>query len=262
MDPFVNDLMQGRIYSDIGSVIYNSDGSTLTVKGLHLICDGGYHKVPAMICPMTFRTDMKDVFWSEWVESVRNDVECTFGILKQRFRILKHPFQYHSLDLMEDIFIVCDMIHNALLIVDGANNNWESSLRHKCGDDIEAGTAPGNDVLLIDEEDPNEEVILPVDESEQNGINPAATTLMETEEILETNAYNAGVDGWLHFDHKVKLLVNHFSHCYNSGKLRWMRTSVDGSKGYYHVGQRKVGYNGVIDRIMFFRMLLIAQCYH
>ena len=90
----------------------------------------------------------------------------------------------------------------------------------------------------------------PVDESERNGINQAVTTLMETEEILETNAYIAGVDGRLHFDRKVKLLVNHFSHCYNSGKLRWMRTSVDGSKGFYPVGQRKVGYNGFIDRII------------
>ena len=148
MDTFVNDVMRGDLYSDIQTV-YNTDGTRLAVKGVHLICDNGYHKIPSMICPMSFRTDMKDVFWSEWIESVRKDVECTFGILKQRFRILKNPFQYHDLDTMEDVFVVCGMIHNILLIVDGGANNWEAGIVDDCS---HVGIVPKNDVQVNDEE--------------------------------------------------------------------------------------------------------------
>lgn len=109
----------------------------MVVKGAHLICDNGYHKVPAMICPMTFRANMKDVFWSEWVESVRKDVECTFGILKSRFRILKNPFQSHGLQTLEDVFFVCCMIHNILLIVDGGTTNWEAGAEYECTEEEE-----------------------------------------------------------------------------------------------------------------------------
>ena len=30
------------------------------------------------------------------MESVRKDIECCFGILKLRFKIMAHPVQYHS----------------------------------------------------------------------------------------------------------------------------------------------------------------------
>jgi hypothetical protein len=30
------------------------------------------------------------VMWAEWLESIRKDVECVFGILKQRFRWLRN----------------------------------------------------------------------------------------------------------------------------------------------------------------------------
>ncbi len=35
-------------------------------------------------------THHDEVMVAEWLESMRKDIECTFGILKQRFRILKN----------------------------------------------------------------------------------------------------------------------------------------------------------------------------
>ena len=42
-------------------------------------------------------------FWSTFMESERKHVECVFGILKARFRILKLPIRMHKFD---DMFIV------------------------------------------------------------------------------------------------------------------------------------------------------------
>ena len=243
MDPFVRDVMNGTFFGDMESKIYDNDGSFTTVKGVHLICDNGYHKLPTMICPMLFRTDMHDVFWSEWIESVRKDVECTFGILKNRFRILKNPFQHHSLDLMEDVFVVCGMIHNVLLIVD---NKWESRIVEECADvfddiidsDPTFENGEGDGPLLYD----NENALVSTLDGNQNMIG------------LDAESSETSYQSWINFDEKVKSLVKHFCHCYNYGELRWMRTLPDGSKGFVRVGQRKIGYNGVLDRLLLMKL--------
>ena len=53
--------------------------------------------------------------WSKRLESVRKDVECAFGIVKKRFRIVHLPFPYCKAKLVENVFRVCVMLHNRLL---------------------------------------------------------------------------------------------------------------------------------------------------
>ena len=60
------------------------------------------------------------------MESVRKDVERLFGILKKRFRILKHPSSLRSLNAMEDVFITCCILHNMLLEFDGYKDVGQS----------------------------------------------------------------------------------------------------------------------------------------
>jgi hypothetical protein len=67
------------------------------------------------------------LMWSEWLESVRKDVECTFGILKARFRFLKGAIRYHSPDLIEESLKTCAILHNILLEHDHLDHfNWEN----------------------------------------------------------------------------------------------------------------------------------------
>ena len=56
------------------------------------------------------------------MESVRKDVETAFGILKQRFRILKVPFLFKDAQSIHNVFVVCCMLHNRLLKFDGLHN--------------------------------------------------------------------------------------------------------------------------------------------
>ena len=54
--------------------------------------DNGYHDWSTTIPPFK-NTNLRDeIRWSEWLESMRKDVECAFGIMKGRFRILKPEF--------------------------------------------------------------------------------------------------------------------------------------------------------------------------
>ena len=62
MDRFVSDVLMGRVMKDIESVIYDTNGDRNVVRGVHLITDNGYHKIPGMNCPMLFRSSMRDVF--------------------------------------------------------------------------------------------------------------------------------------------------------------------------------------------------------
>jgi hypothetical protein len=87
VDPFMQELIAGK-YQDIGYDILNNDGTKSRCYGAFLISDNGFVTSPTLIDPMKNRYNEDQVFWSEWLESVRKDVECTFGILKIRFRIL------------------------------------------------------------------------------------------------------------------------------------------------------------------------------
>ena len=53
------------------------------------------------------------------MESVRKDVECTFGIMKKRFRMLKLPFTFKRASTISNVFRTCCVLHNMLLEHDG-----------------------------------------------------------------------------------------------------------------------------------------------
>jgi hypothetical protein len=60
---------------------------------------------------------MEEHRWSKWAESMRKDVECCFGILKGRFRILKTGIKLKSFEAVDDIWFTCCALQNYLLEV-------------------------------------------------------------------------------------------------------------------------------------------------
>lgn len=66
---------------------------------------------------------------------MRKDVECFFGILKGRFRILKLRMPYHKREDIDNIFFTCCILHNMLHVFDGMdafeeNVDWTGSAGH------------------------------------------------------------------------------------------------------------------------------------
>ena len=55
---------------------------------------------------------------------MRKDVECCFGILKGRFRILKSPIRIHDINEVDKIWKTCCSFHNWLLDIDGLDKEY------------------------------------------------------------------------------------------------------------------------------------------
>ena len=103
-------------YANVEWEHFTLDGDVVTDVGVYLICDNGYLRWPTSICPFMHadKTTMEGYF-STNIESVRKDVECVFGILKKRWRVLDHGFKFRSLEICEKVFFTCCCLHNEML---------------------------------------------------------------------------------------------------------------------------------------------------
>jgi hypothetical protein len=91
------------------------------MRGVHAINDGGYHRWPETLDgpkPDDATTLVLGQF-GKLSEAMRNDSECTFGIGKKRFRILRLPLLVSKKSSVDNIFRTCAILHNMLLQYDG-----------------------------------------------------------------------------------------------------------------------------------------------
>jgi hypothetical protein len=59
---------------------------------------------------------------------MRKDVECTFGIMKGRFRVLKTGVRLHGIEATDKIWLTCCALHNFLLEEDGLDEQWKNGV--------------------------------------------------------------------------------------------------------------------------------------
>ena len=107
----------------------NKDGivEEVTYQGAWFIVDNGYLNWSTTVPPMKHPITYEEIRFSEWLESMRKDVECTFGILKQRFTVLKHGIRLNSIANCDKVWKTCCAIHNRLLFIDGLDVGWDES---------------------------------------------------------------------------------------------------------------------------------------
>ena len=75
--------------------------------GVYLICDGGYVHWPELISPIAHKpVASKKVYFSSKVEGIQKDVECVFGIMKKRWRILDYGIHFKDMEEVERAFMV------------------------------------------------------------------------------------------------------------------------------------------------------------
>ena len=99
---------------------YDGDGNIRSERGMYLICNNGYLHWATSICPYSKANNAAnnatlEGFFSTNLESIRKDVECTFGILKKRWKVLNHGFKHRDIVKCEQIFITCCVLRNFLL---------------------------------------------------------------------------------------------------------------------------------------------------
>lgn len=128
-DGFLTSIRRGTLYQDITFQLFNAAGDLQSFMGVWILVDGGYLPWSCTVCPIKETESIKATRWSKWAESMRKDVECTFGILKGRWRILKTGIRIQNLTTVDNIWYTCCTFHNMLLNVDGLDERWKEGVR-------------------------------------------------------------------------------------------------------------------------------------
>ena len=111
-DRTIQDIRSKRLYQNEQFTLYDAVGQAQTYTGLYLICDGGYHKWRVLQCPNKHSSDEGCIRFCQRLESVRKDAECSFGILKKRWRILKNHLLIRKKAQIDNIVFTCAILHN------------------------------------------------------------------------------------------------------------------------------------------------------
>ena len=123
-DKFVQQLRHDKLYTDMTYMIYDEDGEIHEENGLWVNVDGGYLCAPELLVGNPHDLDHYMNYWTTFMESERKHVECAFGILKARFRVLKLPIRLESFDVIDNMFVTCCILHNMCLESDGFDDSW------------------------------------------------------------------------------------------------------------------------------------------
>jgi hypothetical protein len=133
-DEFMCAVHEGKILQDVSFVLYSWEGNVGTSRleatrycGAWGLVDNGYHRWACTQAPAKHSALRCEQRLSEWIESFRKDAECTFGILKGRFRVLKTGIRLDGPAASDKIWLTCCALHNLLLQADGLDE-WEGEL--------------------------------------------------------------------------------------------------------------------------------------
>ena len=131
-DEFVSGIWEGTVLKDVKFELYERDqhGNVITVEyqGGYVICDNGYLRWSVLVPPFKVTNLEVEIRWSKWVESMRKDVEDTFGILKGRWRVLKAGVRLYGVEATDKVWLTCCALHNWLLDIDGLDEVWENGV--------------------------------------------------------------------------------------------------------------------------------------
>ncbi|KAI2513254.1 Plant transposon protein [Fragilaria crotonensis] len=113
---------------------------TLKRKGAYVIVDNGYLEWSTMVPPLRGSCNRSELRFSQWLESMRKDIACTFGILKgHSWQILKTGIRLHNTEVSDNIWLMCCALHNMLLNVDGLSKAWKNGARSHWEVQMESG---------------------------------------------------------------------------------------------------------------------------
>ena len=115
-DGNIRAIRKNHLFTNTTWQYYDGDGIVQSERGMDLICDNRYLLWPTSICSyLKANNATLEGFFSTNLESVRKDVECTFGILKKRWKVLNNGFKQRDIVKCKQIFIACCVLHNFLL---------------------------------------------------------------------------------------------------------------------------------------------------
>jgi len=131
-DPLVKGTHTGRILQDVAFKLSCWEGEVGKSEVREKKCRGGWgtvdngcHRWSCAQAPAKVSCRLTEQRLSDWIESFRKDIECTFGMLKGRWRILKTGVRLEGAIAADRIWLACCALHNMPLEVDGLNKQWD-----------------------------------------------------------------------------------------------------------------------------------------
>lgn len=182
-DSFMDTLRRGGFDDKMSFELSDVQGRTKTVKGAYVLVDNGYLEWSTTVPPFKDSSNRSEIRFSQWLESLRKDVECTFGILKSRWRILKTGIRLHNTETADRVWLTCCALHNMLLHVDGLSEGWQTGVPSYWEQE-------GNGFLEYDDMPQAIRRLLGTPAMQSTGNNDAATTTMD--EILQMDQSGIG----------------------------------------------------------------------
>jgi hypothetical protein len=236
-DRFVKGIKDGDHLGDVEFELLerksNGDIATEKYKGGYVIVDNGYLRWSATVPPFKVTNVISEIRWSKWVESMCKDVECAFGILKGRWRILKTGIRIQGVDAVDKVWLTCCALHNWLLQIDGLDVDWDmtslpvqSEWEGELGEVDCEGLSPNLLLLATSHE-------LPPRNYDTSGIGPGNDVVSEERHPLQmdrerfhsvlatTNNTEARKVSDLGLGYFRSRLVEHFDILFKQNKIKW-----------------------------------------
>ncbi len=147
-------IYEGTFLSEVEFDLLEQDDNNEIVsahyRGVWLMVDNGHLSWPTTVPQMKDAITYDNICFLKWLESMRKDVNCIFGILKGRFRILRTGVQVHGVEATDKIWLTCCALHNVLLEANrlqeewnnGVPSNWEGELGCHSQSDVNAFLPP------------------------------------------------------------------------------------------------------------------------
>jgi len=221
-----NDVFCQRIQEDILDgvryKIVGEDGIPRWTTGGYLIVDGGYQPVSWLMNPFSSGCSADEKRWSEWLESVRKDIECTFGILKARFRLFDMPLRFHRFSDIEYAWKSACILHNMNITYNGNDlADWERNINWSYLDP-DFDTLEGNQVL-------GDDIALMNDYYEEEASSHRYRRPLGHQQRIVTDNTESGSEfhgrNTYHYYDKRQQLVGHFNVMFKLGLVKWPRRS-------------------------------------
>ena len=260
-DTFIKAIKRGDILQDnVFEILEKVDDKIVSVKyrGVWIVVDNGYHDWSITVPPFKNTNYRDEIRWSEWIESMRKDVECAFGILKGRFRILKTGVRLHSTLSVDRIWLTCCALHNMLLEVDGLDAPWDGSRVNTskwegCLGDLDPEEVPlamrrvlnpsqirnyDTAIVGLTNHDEEEEDVSRGADAVGDGVAVQDAVEMAEEDSVDDDAYTVNLDKVrvvrnLSLDFFRSRLVQHFNIMFRRHKLKWPKRRGPGPRQFY-----------------------------
>lgn len=191
-------LQEDKLFTEFQ---YHLRGSGL-MKGAYSICDGGYHRWPVLISGYKYSGDLWEQRMSKRHESIRKDVEGTFGIMKHRFHILQKKILVTNEWQVDGIFKMCAILHNMNLRYDKRDDHGVLD----------------SDWIRADVELDDRRI-----RSETHSATPPSSTAFDGQDELDDMDEEESPD----FHARRTALVKHFRLQYQDDALQWLKYAAE-----------------------------------